>query len=85
MMKWAALCHDLAKKSTPTIKGKDHIHPFMSAACTLEVFENNGFIKDMTVEKREGLKQVKRLLSESVQPLPAGDRAKLNHGVPYCT
>ena len=85
MMKWAALCHDLAKKSTPTIEGKDHVHPFMSAACTLEVFENNGFIDDMTDEKRESLKQVKRLLRESVQPLPRSDLATMDHGKPYCT
>jgi len=32
IMKWAALLHDIYKKGYPLFEGKDHIHPFMSAA-----------------------------------------------------
>ena len=45
ILKWAALFHDIRKRSTPTIEGKDHVHPFTSAAETLIVFKEMGIIK----------------------------------------
>jgi hypothetical protein len=35
---WAALLHDICKQGYPLFEGKDHIHPFTSAARTLEIF-----------------------------------------------
>ena len=37
MLKWAALLHDISKRSVPTIQGKDHIHPFTSAVTTIDI------------------------------------------------
>ena len=36
--KWAALLHDVAKLSTPAIKGRDHVHPFKSSIAVLDLF-----------------------------------------------
>ena len=36
---WGALFHDISKRSNPVLEGKDHIHPFISAATTLLIFE----------------------------------------------
>ena len=77
--------HDLAKKSKPEIVGKDHVHPFMSGISCIEIFEQNGMIEDINDEKREGLHRVKRLLRESVQPVPADYLKGLKHGVSVCT
>jgi len=35
---WACLLHDIRKLGYPVFQGKDHIHPFKSAAAVLEVF-----------------------------------------------
>lgn len=35
---WACLLHDVRKLGMPVFEGKDHIHPFKSAASVLEVF-----------------------------------------------
>ena len=53
ILKWAALLHDIAKLSRPTIEGKDHVHPFKSAAIVLELFETFGFIEGLTPFKRQ--------------------------------
>lgn len=53
ILKWAALLHDIAKLSRPTIEGKDHVHPFKSAAIVLELFETFGFIEGLTPVKRQ--------------------------------
>ena len=37
VLKWAALLHDIAKKSMPVFEGRDHVHPFVSANVVLEV------------------------------------------------
>ena len=44
IMKWAALFHDIKKRSLPLIKGRDHVHPFTSAAATLRIFNKLGII-----------------------------------------
>jgi hypothetical protein len=55
VLKWAALLHDIAKLSIPTIEGKDHVHPFKSGAVTLKLFLNLGLIPNPTDEKRKQL------------------------------
>ena len=44
VLKWAALLHDIAKMSRPTIDGRDHVHPFKSGMVLLEIFERIGFV-----------------------------------------
>ena len=39
IIKWACLLHDIRKRQSPLIEGKDHIHPFRSGVATLEVFQ----------------------------------------------
>jgi len=65
---WACLMHDLRKLSMPALEGRDHIHPFKSASCVLEVFYNLGFI-EKTQKNLQDITTVKRLISESVQPI----------------
>lgn len=36
---WAILLHDIRKLGPPVYVGKDHVHPFKSAAAVLEVFQ----------------------------------------------
>jgi len=38
ILKWAALFHDISKRGMPDFEGKDHIHPFESAATVLKMF-----------------------------------------------
>ena len=45
IIKWTALLHDIRKLSTPTIEGKDHVHPFKSASSVLDVFRDLNIIK----------------------------------------
>ena len=52
VLKWAALLHDIAKLSLPTIEGRDHVHPFKSGAVTLKLFSDLGLIPNQTDEKR---------------------------------
>ena len=83
-MKWACLLHDVRKLSVPIIEGKDHVHPFKSSISTLEVFENLKFIPE-SARNAECLMQARRLIGESVQPIPARDQERMEHGVPLCT
>ena len=85
ILKWASLLHDIAKQSKPAIEGRDHIHPFKSAIIVLELFERFGFIPNLTESKKTQLYQVRRLLSESVQPVREEFQDGMEHGVPYCT
>ena len=85
VLKWASLLHDIAKQSTPAIEGRDHVHPFKSAIIVLELFERFGFIANLNQDKKTQLFQVRRLLSESVQPISAKDQKTMTHGTPYCT
>ena len=63
VLKWAALLHDICKLSLPAIKGKDHIHPFKSAAAVLDIFEGMNLIPNLDSEgHREKLQQIKDLL-----------------------
>ena len=48
MLKWASLMHDLAKLGTPTIRGKDHVHPFRSGIIVLDVLEKFGLIDNLS-------------------------------------
>lgn len=44
ILKWAALLHDIVKRGDPLFKGKDHVHPFLSAKATLKIFKDLGII-----------------------------------------
>lgn len=35
---WSCLLHDVRKLGKPVFEGKDHVHPFKSAASVLDVF-----------------------------------------------
>jgi len=37
---WATLLHDIAKRGTPLVPGKDAIHPFRSGMLTLRIFRD---------------------------------------------
>ena len=41
---WASLLHDIRKLGHPVYEGKDHVHPFKSAAAVLEVFNLMGIL-----------------------------------------
>eukprot|EP00353_Schmidingerella_taraikaensis_P013824 CAMPEP_0185570892 /NCGR_PEP_ID=MMETSP0434-20130131/3029_1 /TAXON_ID=626734 ORGANISM="Favella taraikaensis, Strain Fe Narragansett Bay" /NCGR_SAMPLE_ID=MMETSP0434 /ASSEMBLY_ACC=CAM_ASM_000379 /LENGTH=86 /DNA_ID=CAMNT_0028186111 /DNA_START=489 /DNA_END=749 /DNA_ORIENTATION=+ len=45
VLKWACLLHDIAKRGSPTIQGRDYMHAFRSAAASLEVFEQLGIVE----------------------------------------
>ena len=45
VLKWAALLHDCTKRQTESFEGRDHVHPFVSALCTLRIFRRLGFIQ----------------------------------------
>ena len=93
ILKWASLLHDIAKLSTPAIRGKDHIHPMKSGVVLLEVFERLNFIENVDEQKRASLSQVRRLLQESVQPVYQDEIEYLQGRLddpakpvkPYCT
>ena len=42
---WSCLLHDIRKLGAPVFEGKDHVHPFKSAAAVLEVFEKIGILE----------------------------------------
>jgi len=81
VVKWACFCHDLKKLGTPTIFGRDHTHPFKSAVALIELFQQ----REVILGHAEQWDQVKRLLSESIEPLPAYVREDFKHGKPVCT
>ena len=84
---WACLLHDIGIRGRPFIVGKDHIHAFRSAQTTLDVFKRLGFIYEGSFDDVQTpfLAHVDRLLTESVQPLPAIWREDFRHGVPVVT
>ena len=43
-LQWACLLHDIAKRGSPCILGRDHCHAFRSAATLIEVFEKLGIL-----------------------------------------
>jgi hypothetical protein len=45
ILKWAALLHDICKRGHPAVKGRDHIHPFISGGATLLIFRHFEFFK----------------------------------------
>lgn len=45
LLLWALLFHDIAKKGSPTIYGRDPFHPFSSTSKTLEIFVRFGWVK----------------------------------------
>ena len=69
ILQWAALFHDISKRSVPTLEGKDHIHPFISGATTLQILEEKGIIELVTEEDRLNFEQLIQLIHESVQPI----------------
>jgi hypothetical protein len=44
------LLHDISKRGSPFFKGKDHIHPFLSAMAVLKIFK---FLKFFKIENEE--------------------------------
>lgn len=65
ILKWAALLHDISKRGQPEIQGKDHIHPFVSAATTLEILREFGFIRLENELQEEEFQKVIDLIHES--------------------
>ncbi|CAI2363130.1 unnamed protein product [Moneuplotes crassus] len=55
---WAGLCHDLGKRGEVEFKGKDHIHPFRSAAYFIDILKNNNLIKDELRDKADELSEL---------------------------
>ena len=49
---WSCLLHDIRKLGAPIFEGKDHVHPFKSAAAVLEVFEKIGIL-EVSSKKRK--------------------------------
>lgn len=84
VLKWACLLHDISKRGTPTIQGRDFMHSFNSAATTLKVLREMG-IWSVDEDQMSDLEQVIRLIGESVQPLPAIWREDFKHGRPMVT
>ena len=91
IIKWACLLHDLAKRGTPTILGRDHCHAFRSAAVTLQIFKNLGIgqASGPNQAAREAqqshFETILRLIYESFQPLPQIWREDFRHGMPVVT
>ena len=88
ILKWVSVSHDLKKLGLPSIYGRDHIHPFKTAIAMIDIFFRKGMIHiDEDSKAKEALKwkQIKRLLRESLQPLPAIVREDFRHGKPVCT
>lgn len=79
ILKWGALLHDIRKLGYPVYEGKDHIHPFKSAQSVIQIFVNLGMLKP-TRKQQESLRQVQRLIDESVQPLWQEERRHFKHG-----
>lgn len=78
VLKWACLLHEVSKRGSPTIKGRDFVYAFRSAATTLRVFERLGVLEKG--EQRSDWEHVHQLLAESNQPLPAIWRSDFRHG-----
>ena len=91
VLKWTCLLHDLAKRGTPLILGRDHCHAFRSAAAALEVFKHLGILLPTGPSSKSNqganqpLESVLRLISESFQPLPEIWRDDFRHGKPVVT
>jgi hypothetical protein len=65
ILKWAALLHDIVKRGDPLFKGKDHVHPFLSAKATLIIFRNLGIIDLEDSEKKSSFEEIISLIEES--------------------
>ena len=72
-MKWAGLLHDIDKLSLPVLHGKDHTHPFKSAAICIDVFQRLG----MANAEDEKLNRIKQLITESMQSTDEEDLAEI--------
>ena len=59
------MLHDISKRGNPDFKGKDHIHPFVSAGMTLKVFRHFGIIKLTTKEQEIDFMKVLELIDDS--------------------
>ena len=84
VLKWGALLHDIRKLGHPVYEGKDHIHPFKSAQSVLQLFVSLGFLKP-SASQEASIRQVNRLIDESVQPVWKQVRDKFKHFQPVCT
>lgn len=82
-LKWACLLHDIKKRGSPYIVGRDHCHAFRSACVAIEVFEKLGYLEGTGTH--EDWTNVCRLLKESTQPLPEIYREDFRHGMPVVT
>ena len=47
-LKWAALLHQISKRGSPTILGRDHCHAFKSAESTIRILMRLGLIESVT-------------------------------------
>ena len=65
ILKWAALLHDIVKRGDPLFKGKDHVHPFLSAKATLIIFRNLGIIDLEDPEKKSSFEDIISLIESS--------------------
>ena len=59
ILKWVALFHDISKRGMPDFEGKDHVHPFESAAMVLKIFVQLGILK---IESDEEQLEFNRLI-----------------------
>lgn len=82
VLMWAALLHDISKRSIPLLHGKDHVHPFMSGVSALEIFDRLNILPASSADdtNREKMEQVKALISQSRKPNGEAD----SPGRAYC-
>lgn len=69
MLKWAALLHDIRKRSLPELVGKDHVHPFTSAASTLISMHSMGVIKLANADEEGRFARLCDLVEKSQEPI----------------
>ena len=65
ILKWACLLHDIAKRGTPAVVGRDHLHGFRSAALALEIFMKLGILRLDEAQSTQW-SHLQRLIEESV-------------------
>ena len=72
ILKWAALFHDISKRGIPEICGRDHIHPFVSGATTLETLKHMGILK-INKEEEETFTSLIKLIADSFKKLEGAE------------
>ncbi len=59
ILMWSCFLHDISKRGSPLIIGKDHVHPFNCAATTIKIFQRLKFITDGEERVSELLAKIK--------------------------